>query len=156
MGIDTTDRDTAIRREYYAGRSAIELGTEYGLSRSQVHRIVAAGPPDDDLDDDDNGGGYDDYEPVPPFVFVGMAAPEDYKGNPLCDGYGRPFPPGPRAVDGRGVSVPNPELDIYRWCAHADAEGDSEGAQRVRDEWARQLAGAGVRYDDDRGRWVQN
>src|SRR5262249_27576247 len=37
-----------------------------------------------------------------------------------------------------------PELDIWRWCAHADAEGDSAGAERVRDDWARQLAEAGV------------
>ena len=65
----TDERDARIRTEYYAGTSAIELGVEYGLSRSQIHRIVAAGPPvngysDDDLDDEDVFG-VDDYEPVP-------------------------------------------------------------------------------------------
>jgi hypothetical protein len=85
---------------------------------------------------------YDSYEPVPPFTFVGLVLAEDRKGNPLRDGNGRAFPPSPRAVDGRGVSVPNPELDIWRWCAHADAEGDFDAAERVRADWAGQLAAA--------------
>ena len=38
-------RDVDIREQYHAGRSAIELGAELGLSRSQNHRIVATGPP---------------------------------------------------------------------------------------------------------------
>ena len=41
----TRERDERIRERYAAGESAIELGLEYGLSRSQIHRIVAAGPP---------------------------------------------------------------------------------------------------------------
>jgi hypothetical protein len=155
----TDERDARIRTEYYAGTSAIELGVEYGLSRSQIHRIVAAGPPvngysDDDLDDEDVFG-VDDYEPVPPFVFVGLATPEDHKGNPLGDGNGRVFGPGPRAIDGRGVSVSNPELEIWRWCTHAEAEGDFDAAERVRADWPGQLAAAGVRCDE-RGRWVQD
>jgi hypothetical protein len=59
---------------------------------------------DGDYDDDADAGPFDDYEPVPPFVFVGLATPEDPKGEPLKDEHGRPFPPSPRAVDGRGVS----------------------------------------------------
>jgi hypothetical protein len=89
---------------------------------------------DDDDGDDDYAEAdavpYDSYEPVPPFVFVGLTLAEDAKGNPLKDRNGRPFGAGPRAVDGRGVSVPNPELEIYRWRAHADAEGDPDGAAR--------------------------
>lgn len=155
----TSERDTAIRARYYAGESAIELGADYGLSRSQIHRIVAAGVPDgyDDDDLDDAGGMLvlDDYEPIPPFVFVGMADPQDRNGRPLVDGNGHPFPPGPRAIDGNGASVSNPELEIYRWCVHAEVDGDSDGAEWVRADWARQLAEAGVSYDDERGRWVQ-
>jgi hypothetical protein len=108
-----------------------------------------------DDDDEPEAGPFDDYEPVPRFVFVGLATPEDRKGNPLKDGNGHVFPPSPRAIDGRGVSVPNPDLEIWRWCAHADAEGDYEAAERVRADWAGQLAAAGVRCDD-RGRWVQD
>lgn len=54
------ERDAYIRAQYYAGRSAIELGAELRLSRSQVHRIVAAGPPANDADTDAAG---DDEDP---------------------------------------------------------------------------------------------
>jgi hypothetical protein len=108
----------------------------------------------DEYDDgDEDAGPYDDYEPVAPFRFVGLAVPEDRRGNPLKDGNGRPFGPSPRALDGNGVSVPNPELEIWRWCAHARADGDDDGAERCEADWAAQLAAAGV-YEDERGRWI--
>jgi hypothetical protein len=138
------------------GHSFRAIAALLGASLGAVQRALKRHQQADEYDDDELAGALDDYEPVPPFVFVGLAVAEDRKGNPLKDGNGHVFLPEPRAVDGRGVSVSNPELDIYRWCAHADAEGDSEGATRVRAEWARQLAEAGVRYDDDRGRWVQD
>jgi len=144
----------ALRAEGHSFRAiAAMLGASLGAVQRALKRHHQR---DDDEDDDDDGyvGRYDDYEPVPRFVFVGLADPEDYRAKPLKDGAGRPFPPGPRAVDGRGVSVPNPELDIWRWCAHAEAEGDYEAAERVRADWARQLAEAGV-WRDDAGRWRQ-
>ena len=112
---------------------------------AEIHRIVAADPPELDADDgDDDEVVIDTYEPVPRFVFVGLARPEDRRGNPLRDVNGRRFPPAPRAVDGRGVSVASPELDVLRWCMQAEAEGDYEAAERVRADWANQLAKAGV------------
>ena len=51
----TEERDAYIRAQYYAGRSAIELGAGCGLSRSQIHRILAAGPRDDYEDDETLG-----------------------------------------------------------------------------------------------------
>jgi len=110
--------------------------------------------PDDDYAEPE-AGAYDDYEPCPPFRFVGLADPEDRKGNPLRDGYGRPFPPSPRAIDGKGVSVGNPELDVFRWCAHARADGHDDEAEAVAADWAAQLDRAGVVYDEERGRWTQ-
>jgi hypothetical protein len=150
----STDEDVgALHRQ---GLSIRAIAERLGLSRSAVHRRVSrlAEAEADEYDDegDENAAPYDDYEPVPPFAFVGLAVAEDRRGNPLKDGNGRPFGLAPRAVDGRGVSVPNPELDMWRWCAHARAEGDYEGADAVEADWARQLAAAGVRCDD-RGRW---
>lgn len=49
--------------------------------------------------------------------------------------------------------MPNPELDVWRWCAHRRAEGDYDAAEAVEADWAAQLAAAGVSYDDERGRW---
>jgi hypothetical protein len=105
-------------------------------------------------DDDAEAGPFDDYEPIAPFTFVGLAVAEDRKGNPLKDGNGRPFGPSPRAVDGRGVSVGNPELDLWRWCAHERAEGRYDEAEAVEADWARQLDAAGV-WCDESGRWRQ-
>lgn len=49
------DRDYFIRQAYYdEGRSAVELAVEWDLSRSQIHRIVAAGPSAADDDDSDD------------------------------------------------------------------------------------------------------
>jgi hypothetical protein len=120
-----------VHRLHRQGFSIRAIADRLGLSRMKVHRTLTAVPEADGYDDeDDEAGPFDDYEPVPPFVFVGLAVAED-ASNPLKDANGRPFGPGPRAVHGRGASVPNPELDIWRWCADADAEGDHEGAERV-------------------------
>jgi hypothetical protein len=140
----STDDVHALDRQGFSIRA---IADRLGLSRMKVHRTLTAVPEADGYDDeDDDGGVYDDYEPVPPFTFVGLALAED--------GNGRPFGPCPRAVDGRGVSVPNPELDMWRWCAHARAEGDDGAAEAVEADWARQLDAAGVSCDD-RGRWRQ-
>jgi len=170
---DTTRaHDEAIVRELQGrGLSIRAIAKQAGFSRPKVDRILArlARPSGADdtgmsitVDDDDCGDDYaqpealpgDDYEPVAPFRFVGLATPEDRHGDPLKDGNGRVFPPSPRAVDGRGVSVSNPELEIWRWCVHTEAEGDPDAAERVRADWAGQLAAARVRCDE-RGRWVQ-
>ena len=148
----STDDVYALHREGFSIRA---IADRLGLSRMKVHRTLTAVPEADGYDDedDDGGGVYDDYEPVPPFTFVGLALAEDAKGNPLKNGNGRQFGPCPRAVDGRGASVPNPELDMWRWCAHARAEGDDAAAEAVEADWARQLAEAGVSCES--GRWRQ-
>jgi hypothetical protein len=159
-------RDERIVSLSGQGWTVRAIAAEVGLGRSRVHEIVAAAAViDDDAEDDDEdlfdaelddeAVPYDIYEPIPPFRFVGLALAEDRKGEPLCDGDGVLFPPAPRAIDGNGVSVPNIELELWRWCAHADAEGDYAAAEAVRADWAAQLAAAGVSCDE-RGRWVQD
>jgi hypothetical protein len=150
----------ALRADGHSFRAiAAALGASLGAVQRAVKRhqgglTVRVDDYGDDDDESDDAAPYDDYEPIAPFVFVGLAAPEDRKGNPLKDGNGRPFGPAPRAMDGRGVSVPNPELDVFRWCAHARAEGDDAGAEACEADWARQLAAAGV-WCDESGRWRQ-
>jgi hypothetical protein len=163
---DRIERDELIWQWHCEGRSVRAIAAAVNLSPTQTYRIVTAMAElyegtdelDDDDEDDDEDDDFiagDDYEPVPPFLYVGMARPEDRKGNPLKDLNGRRFPRAPRAVDGRGTAVANPELEVLRWCMHAEAEGDYVGAERVRADWERQLTEAGVRRDD-RGRWVQD
>jgi len=163
--------DALVRELYGQGASIRAIAKRTGFSRPKVDRILArlARPfgaddggglsmtVDDDGDDDyaePEALPGDDYEPIAPFTFVGLAVPEDRRGEPLRDGNGRVFPPGPRAVDGRGVSVPNPELEMWRWCAHARAEGDYDEAEAIEADWARQLAEAVVSCDES-GRWRQ-
>jgi hypothetical protein len=155
------ERVVALRAEGHSFRAiAALLGASLGAVQRAVKRhdtgltirVDDYGPDDDD--DAGEAGLFDDYEPAAPFRFVGLAVPEDRRGNPLKDGTGRVFPPAPRALDGKGVSVGNPDLEIWRWCADADAEGDYAAAERVRADWAGQLAAAGV-WCDDAGRWRQ-
>jgi hypothetical protein len=156
------ERDARIVALHERGWTVRAIAAEVGLSPTRVHQVIAAAVivVDDTEDDDpdvfdDNAVPYDIYEPIPRFVFVGLAIPEDRRGEPLRNGDGVVFAPAPRAIDGNGVSVSNPELEIYRWCVHAEVDGDSDGAERVRTDWARQLEEAGVSYDDERGRWIQ-
>jgi hypothetical protein len=142
MGTVNAERDEQIRRAYYAGTSAIELGATHGLSRSQVHRIVAAGPPDvDDFDDDDfdeDDEGLCEPEPTPPFTYCGteLVRLVGKKGDEL------------RAVkaerwtdaNGRACS----ELDLYRASAHPAGEGDYERSDAIR-----------AQIDAERERWRQ-
>jgi hypothetical protein len=151
----------ALRADGHSFRAiAAALGASLGAVQRALRRhedgltvrVDDYGP--DDEDEADEAGPYDDYEPVAPFTFVGLAVPEDRKGNPLKDGNGRPFGPSPRAIDGRSVSVGNPELELWRWCAHARAEGRDDEAEAVEADWARQLTEAGV-WCDESGRWRQ-
>lgn len=121
-----TERDAYIRAQYYAGRSAIELGAELGLSRSQVHRIVAVGPPPDDADDDqgtevllDSDG---ERVVVPPLTYVGT---EGHNGKAYA-----------RWVDTVG---PVNELEIWRHRFRNGSEGDAE----LEADMDRQLLAAG-------------
>ena len=135
-------RDAHIREQYYAGRSAIELGAELGLSRSQIHRIAAAGPPGTDDDDE-----YDDLTadelirldadedeyPPPPWTFCGV----ELESLPMGRGEQ------PRLVecerwitaDGRPVNA----LDMYRWRMYEANEHDNaEGVRAVEADMERQ------------------
>jgi hypothetical protein len=147
----------ALRAQGHSFRAIVAaLGASLGAVQRALKRREAAEADEYGLDDGDEpeAAPYDDYEPVPPFVFVGLATPEDRKGNPLKDGNGRPFGAGPRAIDGRSVSVGNPELELWRWCAHARAEGRDDEAEAVEADWAAQLDAAGV-WCDESGRWRQ-
>jgi hypothetical protein len=151
----STDDVHELHREGFSIRA---IADRLGLSRMKVHRTLTAAAEADDYGEDDadlDAGPYDDYEPVAPLRFVGLADPEDYKGDPLKDGHGRPFPPQPRALDANGVSVSNTVLAMYRFCAYLDAAGDFAAAKRLREDWNAQLAAAGVWYDDAQGRWRQ-
>src|SRR5262245_61480546 len=135
---DRIERDELIWQWHCDGRSVRAIAAAVELSPSYVHRIITAmaelydgdAGDADDVDDAEDGDPIpgDDYEPIPPFTFTGLARPEDRRGNPLRDLDRHRFPPAPRAVDGRGIAVGNPELEVLRWCQHAEAEGDYEGA----------------------------
>jgi hypothetical protein len=141
-------RDVYIREQYYAGRSAIELGAELGLSRSQIHRIVAAGPPGTDDEYDDLTADElirldadEDEYPPPPWTFCGV------EQQILSMGRGEE----PRLVecerwitaDGRPVN----ELDMYRWRMYQIHDHDDrEGAERVEADTDRQRAEYAARY----------
>jgi hypothetical protein len=144
----TDDRDGFIRREYFdEGRSAIELAAEWGLSRSQIHRIVAAGPPVDGDDPDPLGliedgsemaADGDEFDAVGPFTFTGMS--------------GRPNDPDEVFVDAAGrVCV---RVDVFRACCVMRDAGDFEGARAVRADVDAQIAAAGWRrVSGSGGRW---
>jgi hypothetical protein len=152
-GMLDAEHVAALRAEGHSFRAiAAALGASLGAVQRAVKRHDTGLTIT--VDDDPAASPYDSYEPIAPFTFVGLAQPEDRRGNPLKDGNGRPFPPSPRAMDGRGVSVPNPELEMYRFCAHARAEGRDYDAERCEAHWAAQLDAAGV-WCDDRGRWHQ-
>jgi hypothetical protein len=152
-----SEQVAALRAEGHSFRAiAILLGASLGAVQRALKRRADAEAVKYGYDDEDDPDALpgDDYEPIAQFVFVGLAVPEDRRGEPLRDGNGRVFGPCPRAVDGRGVSVGNPDLEMWRWCAHARAEGDYEAAEAVEADWARQLAAAGVSCDES-GRWRQ-
>jgi hypothetical protein len=112
--------ESLVRELWGQGLSIRQIAKQAGFSRPKVDRILARIPrpfgaddtglsitkdDDDELDDDyGDGGGYDDYEPVPPFRFVGLAVVEDRRGNPLKDSNGRPFGRRPSATSGRGMA----------------------------------------------------
>ena len=120
------DRDEYIRELRAGGWSVIEIADEVGLSRSQVHRILAAAPPGDDGDeldiderDIDGGelallgasGSRDERELVPPIQFVGVVRGVDGMGDEW------------RYVDAVG-SVSG--LELYRYRQMLDREGRTE------------------------------
>jgi hypothetical protein len=149
-----SEQVAALRAEGHSFRAIARLldASLGAVQRALWRHRAEADEYDEYGDGDEDAGPFDDYEPVAPFRFVGLAVPVDRKGDPLKDGNGRPFPPSPRALDGNGVSVPNPDLEIWRWCAHARADGDDDGAERCEADWQRQLADAGV-WCDESGRW---
>jgi hypothetical protein len=132
-------RDQEIQQLYYTqGWSAIEIGAEYGLSRSRVHRIVAAGPPHEDLDDEGEAVmlGGDCYEPVPPFTYCATETvitrlPGD--DHPTAQEVERWTD-----VNGWSCSV----LDLYRAVQHPAGEGRYEEADAIQ-----------AQIDAERQRW---
>jgi hypothetical protein len=75
------DRDAYIRQLRAEGWTAVEIGAEVGLSRSQVHRILAVvGDParGDDDDEDPSELGQNGTE------LARLRAPEEPKPGPRC------------------------------------------------------------------------
>lgn len=143
-GDDRADYIWQLRAD---GWSAVEIADEVGLSRSQVHRILAVvGDPargDVDVDDDDPDpwtdelarlarlDGEDDTDPPGPYTFVGH------------DEYDEPRW---LASDGRSANA----LHVYRWCfGEGNEDGDTGLSRRRWDEvWT--MAGY-VRVPDEFG-----
>lgn len=129
------DRDVYIWQLRAEGWSAVEIADEVGLSRSQVHRILAAAPPPEDdeldLDEDDLDAADlalltaddDDYEPVPPIRFVGIVLGDRNRKDDW------------RYVDSAAHSISS--LDLYRYTQELnnsgrEAEHDALEADRNR------------------------
>jgi hypothetical protein len=85
MDVDDVDRDKrderirALQRDGYSIRA---MARELGLSRSRVQQILADPTADYDDADDADGRQYallgvEDFEPQPPFRFIGMDEPDD-------------------------------------------------------------------------------
>lgn len=136
------DRDERIRRQYANGWSAIEIADDEGLSRSQVHRILAAAPPPDDAEptvmaDDDED---DDYEPQPPLTFVGV---DPGVGLNVDDW---------RYVDSAGVSVSS--CQVYRCIQRLQSDDRWDDADEIEADLERQYEAAAEReslYREDLG-----
>jgi hypothetical protein len=139
------ERDEYIGQLRAAGWSAIEIAEEVGLSRSQVHRILAVvgdaargDLANDDGDDpwtDDVGAvalldAEDDYQPVGPFRFVGLGERSEE-----------------RFLDGNGRSCSM--LDIWR----SDFDGGSEDKGYLADAQSQIEAAGYRRVDNGDGRW---
>lgn len=114
------ERDGRIREQYANGWSAVEIADDEGLSRSQVHRILAAAPDDDDDDSEptaaDRYDARDDHEPVLPIRFVGIT-----RGNGIDvhDDW--------RYLDAEGYSVS--ALTLHRFLRDMDAEDNWSGVR---------------------------
>ena len=151
MAVTSSDeRDEYIRELYAGGWSAIEIGLETGLSRSQVHRVVAAGPPpptdDDDFDAEvvrlaamdsvDDDGVVRDWPVTCTGIVVGVGAA-------ACE---------IRWLDARGR--PRSELHVYRGLQELDNAGRYDEADVQRADIDRQIADAaakqGLREHRDR------
>jgi hypothetical protein len=146
--MDTSDRDQQIYELRADGWSAIEIAEAMGLSRSQVHRILAVGnghavpERDDDGTEervsamDDARGSSDDF--TPPFTVVGAEWVEwvnkgyDHAKTSLE----------PRYVDGAGRSVN--ALGLYRTLARLSAEHGYAYTDKIRADLKRQRAEQGL------------
>jgi hypothetical protein len=137
-----------LRRQGFLIRA---IADRLGLSRSSVHRRLAAAA--NDLADDDGGGRFEDpYQPIPrtrSAVSRRWSSP-DRHDDPRTG-------QAERYLDAKGV--PCTVLDIWRWCTYAEAEReDYAGADAVRDDIERQIAAAGwvqVSTGDGYWRWEQ-
>jgi hypothetical protein len=150
--MDVDERDAYICELRRGGWSAMEIADEVGLSRSQVHRILAAGADEDDdelarltrmnsdIDPDDPEGNMVN----PPLTFVGI----EFEGNPC--GVARVMDAAGRHVD---------ELRLYRWKWHYDGDGHDAEREAVLADLDRQIAAQGWRQERDgygHMAWVQS
>jgi hypothetical protein len=136
-------RDPHIVYLHGQGRSIRSIAREVGLSRSQVHRILAADADDDDarlalMDVDDADPDDPEGDRVdPPLVFVGI----DFEG----------FPRGvERVLDAAGRHVDG--LRLYRWRQHHDGDGHDAELEAAEADLARQIAAQGLGAGANRGR----
>jgi hypothetical protein len=120
------ERDRRVRRLYRSGVPAVLIGVEVGLSRSQVHRIVAAGDDADDVDDDLTAeelstlaAAEAEPDPVPPLRYCGMRAG-------LTDGR---VSHDPVVVDATGREID--PLTLWRFKYTLGEAGDFEGKHRL-------------------------
>jgi hypothetical protein len=113
-----------------------------------VHRIILAAEGDDlDLDEDDDldstelallDASADDYQPVPPFTFVGIVPGDGIKTK---DDW--------RYMDAADHSVS--ALDIYRFCAELEEDDRYDESAAIEADLERQYAEAGLRRVDHIG-----
>lgn len=155
--MDVDERDAYIAELRRGGWSAMEIADEVGLSRSQVHRILAAVADEDDdeldelarltrMDAGDDPDDPDDPEGNmvdPPLTFVGIDFTDDPRGEE-------------RVMDAAGRHVD--ALRLYRWRWHHEGDGHDAEREAVLADLARQIAAAGWRQEHDGSGhlvWVQ-
>lgn len=104
--------DDDVYRLHREGLSIRAIAKELGLSRSMVHRRIAAvGDDDEPVGLGDDGG----YRPTPPFRFAGMepCGPDGRLGERICDGNRRLV----SLADIHLACLPDGSIDGYDWYA---------------------------------------
>jgi len=134
------------------------IARPFGADDQQGGILFTAADDDDDDELDDEETGTDVLVPermAEPFTFCGLDTVLDYRGRPCVDSDGRPLGVAPRYLDARGHSFGT--LDLYRYRQYREYEcDDPDVTERVDAVLDRQMREQGVRYDDDRDRWVQD